>query len=105
MTMSSHERGYLFWRSSAAPKKVAASDKIAFALASSRFSFRNAVICARSSSTDPGAPTERALGGDVCLTQLHSVTAFTESFGAKRSHACVGESDCVAFVEVAGSFK
>ena len=70
MTVSSHERRYLLWRSSAAPKKVAASDKIAFALASSRFSFRNAAFCARSSSTDPGGAAGRALPGADCFTQL-----------------------------------
>lgn len=44
MTIRSHERGYFLdpWRSSAAPKKTAASCKTAFARASSRFSFRNA---------------------------------------------------------------
>jgi hypothetical protein len=71
MTMSSHERCYLRdWRSSAAPKKTAASCKIAFALASSRFSLRNAVIRARSSSIDPGDTAGRTLGGAACFTQL-----------------------------------
>jgi hypothetical protein len=70
MTVSSHERRYLFWRSSAAPKKAAASDKIAFARASSRFSFRNAAFCARSSSTDPGDAAGRDLAGEACFNQL-----------------------------------
>ena len=60
MTVSGHERRYLLWRSSAAPKKAAASDKIAFARASSRFSLRNAVICARSSSSEPGGAAGHA---------------------------------------------
>jgi len=90
--MSSHEHGYLFWRSSAAPKKAAASDKIAFALASSRFSFRNAAFNARSSSTDPGGAKARAFAGADCFTQLYSVTAFIDSFGASRSHACLRDS-------------
>ena len=66
MAMSSHERRYLLWRSSAAPKKAAASDKIAFARASSRFSFRNAAFCTRSSSTDPGGAAGRAVDEDIC---------------------------------------
>ena len=71
MTMRSPERASLFdWRSGAAPKKTAASCKIAFARASSRFSFRNAWIWARSSSTEPGWAAGRALAGAVCFTQL-----------------------------------
>ena len=92
MTVSSHERRYLFWRSSAAPKKAAASCKIALARASSRFSLRNACTCARSSSTEPGETGRRALGGADCFNQLYNVTAFTDSFGARRSHACLRDS-------------
>jgi len=92
MAMSSHERRSLFWRSSAAPKKAAASDKIAFARASSRFSLRNAAFCARSSSTEPGEAAGRALAGADCLTQLYSVTDFTDSLGPRRSQACLRDS-------------
>ena len=70
MTMSSNEPGYLLWRSSAAPKKAAASDKIAFARASSRFSLRNAVTCERNSSVDPGDTAGRDLPGADGFTQL-----------------------------------
>jgi len=69
-----------------------ASEKIAFARASSRFSLRNTAFCARSSSTDPGDATGRALAGADCFNQLYSVTAFIDSFGARRSHACLRDS-------------
>ena len=70
MTMSSHEPGYLLWRSSAAPKKAAGSDKIAFARASSRFPFFSDCTCARSSYTEPGGADARALAGAYCFNQL-----------------------------------
>jgi hypothetical protein len=34
----------------------------------------------------------RALAGVDCFTQLQSVTAFTDSFSASRSHACLRDS-------------
>jgi len=74
------------------PKKAAASDKIAFARASSRFSFFNDCTCARSSSTEPGGADARVLAGADCFNQLYSVTAFTDSFGARRSHPCLRDS-------------
>lgn len=44
------------------------------------------------SSTEPGETAALAFCGAACFTQLYSVAAFTDSFGASRSHASLRDS-------------
>ena len=93
MRMGGHERGYLFdWRSSTAPKKLAASCKIAFARTSSRFSLRKRrdlgpQLLDRARRAASAGPCRRR-----CFTQFINVAGFTFSFGARRSTAAERDS-------------
>ena len=77
MTIRNNKRcHFLDWRSSAAPKKTAASCKIVFARTNSRFSRRNAYTCARKSSTEPGCndtPPGFVVIGEADFTHPYNV--------------------------------